>query len=140
MAEHATRQGAHPRPLSPHLQIYRWPTTMATSIIHRVTGVALTAGMAILAWWLVALATGPAQYSLFASLVSTPLGQLVIFGFVWSLSFHLLSGLRHLIWDIGHGYGKRTANGVSVVIVLGSIVLAAGVFALGYLKLHGGAP
>jgi succinate dehydrogenase / fumarate reductase cytochrome b subunit len=113
---------------------------MATSIVHRITGVALTAGMAVLAWWLAALAAGPDQYRLFCSLAATPLGQLVIFGFLWSISFHILSGFRHLIWDMGFGFAKRTSNGVSVVIILLSIVLAAGIFAFGYLKLHGGRP
>lgn len=139
MAENAASQGARPRPLSPHLQIYRWPATMATSIVHRATGVALTAGMAFLAWWLMALATGPDAYGLFTSLAFTPLGQLVILGFVWSLSFHLLNGIRHLTWDIGHGFASKTANRISILIILGSIVLAAGVFLVGYLILHGDA-
>lgn len=139
MAENATSPGACPRPLSPHLQIYRWPATMATSIVHRATGVALTAGMAVLAWWLMALAAGPDEYSFFTRLAFTPLGQLVIFGFVWSISFHLLSGIRHLVWDIGHGFNPKTANRISVLIILGSVALAVGVFLLGYLALHGGA-
>lgn len=112
---------------------------MATSIVHRATGVALTAGMALLAWWLMALAAGPEAYSLFTGLAYTPLGQLAIFGFVWSLSFHFLNGIRHLVWDIGHGFKPKTANRVSILIVIGSIALAIGLFALGYLALHGGA-
>lgn len=138
MAENAASPGGHPRPLSPHLQIYRWPATMATSIVHRATGVALTAGMAFLAWWLMALAAGPDAYALFASLALTPLGQLVILGFIWSLSFHLLNGIRHLIWDIGHGFAPKTANRLSILIVISSIALAAGVFLVGYLTFHGG--
>ena len=140
MAENAASGRAHPRPLSPHLQIYRWPATMATSIIHRMTGMALSAGAAILAWWLAALAAGPDQYRLFCNLAATPLGQIVLFGVLWSISFHILSGFRHLVWDIGYGFAKKTSNGVSVLIVLLSIVLATGIFALGYLKLHGGMP
>lgn len=139
MAENAASPGGRPRPLSPHLQIYRWPATMATSIVHRATGVALTAGMAVLAWWLMALAAGPEAYGLFTSLAFTPLGQLVIFGFVWSLSFHLLNGIRHLVWDIGHGFAPKTANRISVSIILGSIALAVGVFFAGYVSLHGAA-
>lgn len=139
MAENAATPGGRPRPLSPHLQIYRWPATMATSIVHRATGVALTAGMVFLAWWLMALAAGSEAYSLFTGLAYTPLGQLVIFGFVWSLAFHFLNGIRHLVWDIGHGYAPKTANRISVLIVIGSVALAIGMFALGYLALHGGA-
>ncbi len=112
---------------------------MATSIVHRATGVALTIGTLALAWWLMALATGPDQYSHFTRLAFTPLGQLIIFGFVWSLCFHLLNGLRHLVWDVGYGFAPRTANRISVLIILASILIAAGLFLLGYLKLHGGA-
>ncbi len=140
MAENAASGRVPPRPLSPHLQIYRWPATMATSIVHRMTGVSLTAGTAILAWWLGALAAGPDQYKLFCNLAATPLGQVVIFGFLWSISFHALNGFRHLAWDIGFGFAKKTSNGLSVMIVFLSIVLAVGIFALAYLKLHGGTP
>ena len=113
---------------------------MASSIVHRMTGLALTAGTVILAWWLAALAAGPDQYRLFCGLAATPLGQLVLFVVLWSISFHILSGFRHLVWDIGFGFAKKTSNGVSVVIILLSIVLAVGIFALGYLKHHGGTP
>jgi len=137
MAENAAGPGAHPRPLSPHLQIYRWPATMATSIVHRATGIALAAGMAVLAWWLLALARGPAEYAFFTRLAFTPLGQIIVFGFVWSLSYHLLNGIRHLFWDIGLGFAPRTANRISVLIILASILLAAAVFYHGFVLLHG---
>lgn len=131
MAQNATSRGTRPRPLSPHLQIYRWPTTMATSIVHRMTGVGLTAGMVGLAWWLMALAAGPEQYDFFTAIARTPLGQLVVFGFLWALVYHLLNGIRHLAWDIGFGYTAKVANRVSIVILLGSIALAAGIFLAG---------
>lgn len=111
---------------------------MATSIVHRATGVALTVGMAFLAWWLMALAAGPHAYGLFTGLALTPLGQLIVFGFVWSLAFHFLNGIRHLVWDIGRGFSPKTANLASVLIIIGSIALAAAVFFFGYLALHGG--
>jgi succinate dehydrogenase / fumarate reductase cytochrome b subunit len=134
MADHAS-SGARPRPLSPHLQIYRWSPTMATSIVHRATGMALALGIAVLAWWLMALASGPDAYALFTRLTYTPLGQIIVFGFVWSLCFHLLNGFRHLIWDIGHGFQPKTANRVSVLIILLSVVLALGLFWAGYAKM-----
>lgn len=110
---------------------------MATSIVHRVTGVGLTLGMAGLAWWLIALATGPDQYAFFTAIARTPLGQLVIFGFLWALGYHLINGIRHLAWDIGLGFGAKFSNRLSVVIILASIVLAAAVFLAGYYKLTG---
>src|SRR5579863_5718340 len=102
MAEQA-RTALAARPLSPHLQIYRWPVTMATSIAHRVTGVALSIGMIVLAWWLIAAATGSDAYHIFAASAANPIGQIVLFGFLWSLAFHFFNGIRHLAWDVGWG-------------------------------------
>lgn len=119
------------RPLSPHLGIYRWPITMATSIVHRMTGIALAAGTLLLAWWLIAAASGPDTFAFFNATVSTPLGKLVLLGFVWSLAYHLLNGIRHLAWDFGLGFAVPTANktGVLVFTLSGMIAIAAFVFA-----------
>ena len=119
------------RPLSPHLQIYRWPITMAASITHRVTGIALAAGLVLLAWWLLATATGPDAYGLFARLASNVVGEIVLFGFLWSLAYHLLNGIRHLAWDIGYGFRVPTARITAVLVFAGSLLLAAGGFVLG---------
>jgi len=123
---------ARTRPLSPHLQIYRWPVTMMTSITHRATGMALAAGALVLAWWLIALATGPDAYATFRMAAASPVGLVVLFGFVWSLSFHLLNGIRHLAWDIGLGFAVPTAAQTGVLVIVLSIVLAVAVFAIGY--------
>ena len=119
------------RPLSPHLQIYRWPITMAASITHRATGIALAAGLVLLAWWLLATATGPDAYGLFARLASNVVGEIVLFGFLWSLAYHLLNGIRHLAWDIGYGFRVPTARITAVLVFAGSLLLAAGGFVLG---------
>jgi succinate dehydrogenase / fumarate reductase, cytochrome b subunit len=129
MAEQA--KAAHPRPLSPHLQIYRWPVTMATSIVHRATGLALAAGTLLLAWWLIALAAGPQAYANFRMVAGTPLGELVLFGFIWSLAFHLLNGIRHLAWDMGYGFAVPTANKTGVLVIVLSVLAAIGIFMLG---------
>jgi succinate dehydrogenase / fumarate reductase cytochrome b subunit len=135
MADAPNSPGPSPRPygrpLSPHLQIYRWPITMAASITHRVTGMALAAGSLFLAWWLVAAATGPEAYALFARAAANPLGEIVLFGFLWSLMFHLLNGIRHLAWDIGYGFRVPTAKLTAALVYIGSLVLAAGAFAVG---------
>lgn len=123
---------AHTRPLSPHLQIYRWPVTMMTSITHRATGVALAAGTVLLAWWLIAVATGPEAYDTVRMVARSPIGLIVIFGFIWSLSFHLLNGIRHLAWDVGLGFEKSTASATGVLVIVLSVVLAIGVFVIGY--------
>jgi succinate dehydrogenase / fumarate reductase cytochrome b subunit len=92
-----------PRPLSPHLQIYRWSWTMAMSIFHRITGGALYFGIALFAVWLVALASGPQAFEAVQGLFGSPLGLLVLFAYTWVLLHHMIGGVRHLIWDFGHG-------------------------------------
>ena len=96
----ATRE----RPLSPHLQVYRWQITMTMSILHRTTGVILTVGAFALAWWLLALAAGGDAYANAAACLSSPLGMFALFVFTLSLVYHLLNGIRHLAWDAGLGF------------------------------------
>jgi succinate dehydrogenase / fumarate reductase cytochrome b subunit len=131
MAEQAS-PNAPSRPLSPHLQIYSWPVTMMTSITHRLTGIALSVGTAFLAWWLIALASGPDAYGPFQEVAHSIIGQIILFGFVWSLAFHLLNGIRHLAWDLGYGFKVSTANFTGVTVIVLSILVAVGVFALGF--------
>jgi succinate dehydrogenase / fumarate reductase cytochrome b subunit len=126
------KAAVRPRPLSPYFQIYRWPVTMVTSIVHRATGMALAAGTLVIAWWLIAVASGPAQYDLFSMVARSPIGQIVLFGFVWSLAFHLLNGIRHLAWDMGFGFEVPTANRTGVLVVTLSLFTAIGVLAYAY--------
>jgi succinate dehydrogenase / fumarate reductase cytochrome b subunit len=126
-----------PRPLSPHLTIYRWYPTMATSIVHRITGVGLSLGTLLLAWWLIAAASGLEAYQTFSNIAAGPVGLLVLFGFTWALAFHLLNGIRHLAWDMGYGFDPKRANAVSWLLIVLSVVLAAGAFAAAYTG-HGG--
>ncbi len=118
-------------PLSPHLQIWRWSITMAASITHRATGIALAAGFVLLAWWLIAASLGPESYDLFGRAAGTIIGEVILFGFLWSLSYHLLNGIRHLAWDIGYGFPVPTAHVTAALVYLGSLLLAAGAFAVG---------
>ncbi|MBI1212410.1 MAG: succinate dehydrogenase, cytochrome b556 subunit [Alphaproteobacteria bacterium] len=131
-------QKAASRPLSPHLQIYRWPITMGTSILHRVTGFGLALGALLLTWWLVAAALGPDAYATFQALAYGWFGRLVLFGFTLALVFHALNGVRHLFWDLGYGFQMHTANrsGIAVyavTIVLTWIIWAGAYFAMGKL-------
>jgi succinate dehydrogenase / fumarate reductase cytochrome b subunit len=111
------------RPLSPHLQIYRWPVTMAVSILHRVTGAALYFGTLLLLWWLIAAATSDQAYSLVQSVLGHWFGELVLFGFSFALIHHGLGGIRHLIWDTGRGLDLRSANRLAWANIAGSVVL-----------------
>ena len=97
------------RPLSPHLQIYRWTLTMAMSILHRATGVALALGTLMVIWMLLAAASGEAAFALFQSFNASLLGQVMLFGWTVSLFYHMGNGVRHLFWDIGKGYEIPTA-------------------------------
>jgi succinate dehydrogenase / fumarate reductase cytochrome b subunit len=125
------------RPLSPFTTIYRWPVTMATSITHRVTGIGLAIGTVLLAWWLIAVASGPEAYQAFTGLAASWIGQVVLFGFAWSLAYHLLNGIRHLAWDMGFGFEIPTAEKTSWLVIVLSVLLAVGAFALAYTG-HGG--
>jgi len=107
------------RPLAPHLQIYRWPITMGTSILHRVTGVGLAAGTLLLAWWLVSVSMGPDSYAAFADIATSWFGRLVLFGYTLALVYHALNGIRHLLWDAGVGLNLQAANrsGITVYVL-----------------------
>ena len=137
MADNPQKPAATTRPLSPHLTIYRWPVTMATSITHRITGVGLSVGAVILAWWLVSISNGPEGWQRFHALSETPIGLLVVFGLTWSLTYHFLNGVRHLAWDLGYGFEKHLAERNSMMILVASVVIAVALFALAWTG-HGG--
>ncbi|RST88345.1 succinate dehydrogenase, cytochrome b556 subunit [Aquibium carbonis] len=119
----ATRPGMKPRPVSPHLQIYRLTPTMLMSGVHRISGAALYFGVILVAWWLVAASTSENAFATANGVMGSWLGLLVLFGFSWSLWVHMLGGLRHLIWDTGRGLEKHTATKHSMATLVGSIVL-----------------
>jgi succinate dehydrogenase / fumarate reductase cytochrome b subunit len=98
------RERSQARPLSPHLQIYRWQITTVMSILHRISGVMLAVGAIGLTWWLLALSEGGVHYTRTAATVASPFGKLLLFGFSLALVYHLLNGMRHLLWDIGWGF------------------------------------
>lgn len=120
------------RPLSPHIQIYRWQITMASSILHRATGVALGAGTLLLAWWLVAAATGAQYYAFVHMVLGSWLGRLVLLGFTWALFYHLCNGIRHLAWDVGYGYDKAVATRSAWAAVIGATLLTLVAWILAY--------
>lgn len=109
--------------LSPHLQIWRFTVSMAASITHRATGLALYAGSALLAIWLYATAASPALYSVLGGLIASPLGIGVLAGYSWALCFHMINGLRHLFWDRGHGFDLPTVRTTAWATYIGATVL-----------------
>jgi succinate dehydrogenase / fumarate reductase, cytochrome b subunit len=114
--------GPRARPLSPHLGVWRWHVTMFNSIFNRVTGVGLYVGALLFAGWAVALASGPEAYAAFTALLGSPLGKLVLFGFTVAFFFHLANGLRHLVWDTGHGLDVKTANATAVAAIVFTVI------------------
>ncbi|MBV9993623.1 MAG: succinate dehydrogenase, cytochrome b556 subunit [Caulobacteraceae bacterium] len=123
-------RGARPRPLSPHLQIWRWHVTMAGSILHRVSGVALYLGALILMGWALCLASGPESYQTFKELVGSRLGRFVLFIITLSVFYHLANGIRHLAWDAGYGFNIKTADLTGVAAITFAIVAAAAIWFL----------
>ncbi|KAB0681271.1 succinate dehydrogenase, cytochrome b556 subunit [Aureimonas leprariae] len=111
------------RPLSPHLTVYRFQPTMAMSILHRITGAALYFGTVLVVWWLVAAASGPAAFGWAAWFFGSILGRLVLFGYSWALIHHMLGGIRHFVWDTGHGLQKETSTKLALANLAGSILL-----------------
>lgn len=120
------------RPVSPHLQIWRFTVTMAASITHRGTGIVLYGGSLLILLWLYALAFSPSLYASVAAFVKTPAGFIIVAGYVWSLSFHLMNGLRHLYWDYGRGLAVKTATMTAWLIYIASLILAAVILFIGY--------
>jgi succinate dehydrogenase / fumarate reductase cytochrome b subunit len=113
------------RPLSPHLSIYRWPITMALSILHRATGVANAVGLLVLAAWLIQSAGGEESYAAFTGIMGSVPGLLVLAGFTFSFFYHLCNGIRHLVWDTGRGFEKRQANASAWFVIAASLALTA---------------
>jgi succinate dehydrogenase / fumarate reductase, cytochrome b subunit len=105
------------RPLSPYVSVWRWQLTMAVSILHRVTGVALYGGALILAGWALALAMGPQVYDTYRLVLGSVPGKLVLLVLTFSLFFHLANGVRHLVWDFGSGFQLKAADAGAVAVV-----------------------
>jgi len=113
------------RPLSPHLSVYRWPVTMALSILHRATGLANAVGLFVFAAWLTQAASGPEAYECFVDLLGSVPGLLILAGFSFSFFYHLCNGVRHLVWDSGRGFEKRQANASAWIAIVVAVLLTA---------------
>ncbi|MBX3700881.1 MAG: succinate dehydrogenase, cytochrome b556 subunit [Dokdonella sp.] len=128
---------ANARPLSPHIQIYRWQVQMVTSILHRATGIALAAGTLLLLAMLLALAAGPEAWSGLAAFARSWIGLLLLVGWSWALSYHLLNGVRHLLQDVGWGFAIAQFVRNGFLVSIGSVVLTALLWLCAWLKWGG---
>ena len=123
--------GTKNRPLSPHLQIWRWGPHMLVSILHRVAGNGLAvAGLGVLMWWLGALASGPEAYATFAWAMTTPIGYIVLVGISWAFFTHMMSGLRHFVLDVGAGFELNINKIWSIISPILGVLLTAAFWAL----------
>jgi succinate dehydrogenase / fumarate reductase cytochrome b subunit len=125
----------HPRPLSPHLQVYRPQLTSFTSILHRITGIGLAVGLLYLVCWLTAAASGLESFDRLQSFNGSILGRLLLFG--WSVAFfyHLLNGIRHLAWDAGWGFELPAAYKTGYAVLIGTAVLTILAWVIGYYRM-----
>ena len=110
-------------PLSPHLQIYRWQISSLLSITHRISGVINLLALILIFFWLLFLSFGESNYELFLLIINSFFGKFILIGFTWSMSFHILSGIRHLDWDLGYGFEIKTANISGIIVIISSLVL-----------------
>lgn len=119
------------RPLSPFMT-YRWTLTMAMSIVHRITGMALYVGTLLMAWWLIATASGPNAYANIQAFTTSWIGRVIVFGYTWALLHHMLGGIRHLIWDLGYGFGASEREWLTRAALIGSITLTIVLWIVAY--------
>jgi len=110
-------------PLSPHLQIYRWHISSLLSITHRISGVINLLALILIFFWLIFLSLGENNYLSFLLIINSFIGKFILVGFTWSMIFHLLSGIRHLVWDLGYGFEIKTANITGVIVIISSLAL-----------------
>ena len=109
-------------PISPHLQVYRWHISSLLSIAHRILGVINLLSLISIFFFLLILSFGENYYDIFLIFINTFLGKFILIGFTWSMCFHLLSGVRHLVWDMGYGFEIKTANISGILVILCSLV------------------
>lgn len=114
------------RPLSPHLQVYKFPLTVKTSILHRITGMLLAFGLVIFVYWLYALATDVAAADQLRSwLLSVP-GQILVYLWLYTFFYHFCNGIRHLFWDVGKGFSNEQARRSAMVVLIVPLLLTIG--------------
>jgi succinate dehydrogenase / fumarate reductase cytochrome b subunit len=110
-------------PLSPHLQIYRWHISSLLSITHRISSIINLLALILIFFWLIVLGFGESYYELFLLTINSFFGKFILIGFSWSMSFHILSGIRHLVWDLGYGFEIKTANISGIIVIISSLAL-----------------
>jgi len=118
-------------PLSTHLQIYRWQVSSLVSIIHRITGILYLLGRIFICAWISSAGIGENLFESFSVFLKSFIGKFILIGFTWSMSYHLLSGISQLFWDLGYGYEIKTANLSGIIVIIGSLFLTIILWVIG---------
>ena len=118
-------------PLSPHLQIYRWHLSMILSIAHRIIGIVNSLAIILICLWTISLIFGEENYEIIKILFQSLFGKLLIVSLSWSFSFHILSEVRHLIWDLGYGFDLKISKITGIITIIGSLALTVLIYLLG---------
>ncbi len=118
-------------PLSPHLQIYRWQISSLLSITHRITGILNLLGLIFISAWISSAVIGENLFEYFSVFLKSFIGKFILIGFTWSISYHLLSGIRHFFWDLGYGYEIKTVNISGVIVIVSSLLLTVFLWLIG---------
>jgi len=118
-------------PLSPHLQIYRWQISSLLSITHRITGILNLLGLIFISAWISSAGIGENLFEYFSVFLKSFIGKFILIGFTWSISYHLLSGIRHFFWDLGYGYEIKTVNISGVIVIISSLLLTIFLWLIG---------
>ena len=119
------------RPLSPHIQIYKWHISSLVSISHRITGIINFFAISLICFWLAFMLLGETNYQLIKNFLETFLGKFILIGITWSFSFQMLSEIRHLIMDYGYGFELQTTKVTGLIVIFGSIILTILIYFLG---------
>ena len=119
------------KPLSPHIQIYRWHISSLVSISHRITGIINIIAITFICVWSVWLILGEANYTLINFFLNSIFGKFVVLGIVWSFSFQVLSEIRHLIMDMGYGFELQTTRITGLLVIFGSFLLTVAIYLIG---------
>ena len=136
MTEKAQKQVQ--RPLSPHLQIYKPQLTSMMSIMHRMTGVGLSFGFVALIWFLFSAASGAGDFEVMKEIMSSVVGQILLFGWSWAACYHFCNGIRHLFWDMGKGFEIENAYRSGYAVLAVSTILTALIWAVALGGIGGG--
>ena len=118
-------------PLSPHIQIYSWNVSSLISISHRITGVINILALTLICFWIVSMLLGSTNYEFIYSILNSFFGKFLVIGITWSFSFHILSEIRHLFWDMGYGFELTTSKISGVIVIFGSFVITILIYILG---------